>query len=92
MTYIITFFDRTHLIVSDEQGEKIKMAKRMKVQNIEIGKSMYSVSTIDKIEPHKTRKADQLVALPEAGETVVKKETIQKVTAALAEKFNWPQR
>lgn len=52
MSYIICFWDKSKLQVTDEVGEKLKEAIRTEsIKTFELGSSMYAVGGVEKIIP-----------------------------------------
>ena len=52
MSYIICFWDKSKLQVSDDLGEKLKAAITAEsIKTFELGSSLYSVSGVEKIIP-----------------------------------------
>lgn len=87
MKYLVKFWDKHELVVSDKAGEQIKIAKQKKIECIKIGEALYEMKAISYIEPVKEQLEENL--LPERVENPVKKETLEKINREIAEKFNW---
>ena len=87
MRYLIKFWDKHHLIVSDKVATQIKIAKEKKIECIKIENALYEMKSISYIEPLTEQQNDNL--LPEKIESPVKKETLEKIKKELANKFNW---
>ena len=97
MTYIITFYDKCTITISDEQGIKIQEAIIDQIKHIRVGEDLFATSAISKVE--KIREPQKmLIPSPEGYDWYdwceppvykVKKETIKKLTADLVKKFNW---
>ncbi len=87
MRYLIKFWDKHHLIVSDKVATQIKIAKEKKIECIKIENALYEMKSISYIEPLTEQQNDNL--LPEKIESPVKKETLEKIKKELVNKFNW---
>jgi len=94
MTYLVKFWDKHKLTVSDKVGEQIVEAKNSKVDCIRIGDSIYetrAISYVERISPSRGKGVDgNLPALPPA--SPVRKETLEKMKGEMAERFGWPQK
>lgn len=87
MKYLIKFWDKHELIVSQQVGIQIKIAKEREVKCIKIDEALYETSAISYIEPI-VEEQDELF-LPEAQGDTVKVDTLKRMNEQLAKKFNW---
>ena len=86
MKYLIKFWDKKELVVSEAVGEQVKQAKLLDIGAISIDNALYETKAISYIEPLKENKTP---ALPEPSGPAVSKETLDKMKKELAEKFGW---
>lgn len=91
MSYLVKFYDNHTIIVSDQEGEKLKEARFPKfptlnnIKTFSIRDNNYSVSTIDRIERIQTeKKFNSALSAPP-----VSKEVLDRVSKELKNRFNW---
>jgi len=53
MQYLLKFWDKKEMSVSDEIGEKVKYAKENKIECVRIGDGIYETKAISYVEPIK---------------------------------------
>lgn len=87
MKYLIKFWDKHELVVSEKIGEQLQLAKLKKIECVKIDNALYELKAISYIEPIKETQTHNL--LPERITNPVRKETIERVTRELVKKFSW---
>jgi|TARA_Y100000296_G_scaffold29578_1_gene34415 hypothetical protein len=87
MKYLIKFWDKKSLVVSEKVGEQVKNAKENGTGCIRIDQALYEVKAISYIEPIKEKMEKNL--LPEHVPDPVKKETLERMKKEMSERFNW---
>jgi len=84
--YLITFFDRTTKKINDSSATKIIKAKSSNTGTVTMMGGIYDLKSIAKIEPI----IEEKKYLPyKIEKNKVKKETIERITKELSQKYNW---
>jgi hypothetical protein len=92
MKYILKFWDKSEVLVSEAAWLQIMKEKHNGTSSIIVGKALYELKAIYAIEPVKDDRPANDFAQIEGGMEInrtVKKETLDKVKAEMAKKFGW---
>lgn len=95
MKYLVKFWDKHEMIVSEKIGKQIQLAKEGKDKNgnsiivdrIYIGESQYELKAISYVEALKPERYQPLQL--QAPNNPVKKETLERLKKEMAARFNW---